>query len=81
MHGDWYYPNGHRVEFNPAASTTFRANRGPSVNMTNHSEDGSVRLFRRYSSPPGRGRFCCELPSAADPSVNQTLYANIGEFV
>ena len=38
---------------------------------------GSVRLYRRYSSPPGRGSFCYKLPSAADPSINQTLCANI----
>ena len=41
---------------------------------------GSVRLFRRFGLPPGRGRFRCELPNAADQNVNQTLYANIGEI-
>ena len=38
---------------------------------------GSVRLYRQWS-PAERGRFRCELPSAADLS-NQILYVNIGE--
>ena len=82
VHGDWYYPDGTRVEFNPTASSTFRANRGPNVEMNGQIQFyGSVRLFRQYGNPPGRGRFYCELPSAADPSVNQTLYANIGNLL
>ena len=80
VRGDWYYPDGRRVEFNPVASVTFRANRGPNRVIDNRQFYGSVRLFHRWSNPPGRGRFRCELPSAANPSVNQTLYANIGEF-
>ena len=83
VRGDWYYPDGRRVEFSPVNSLTFRANRGPNeVNVTSGRRFyGSVRLFRRYSSPPERGHFSCELPSAADPNVNQTLYANISEFL
>ena len=42
--------------------------------------NGSVRLFHRFSAVPERGRFRCELPSAANPSVNQILYVNICEF-
>ena len=82
VHGDWYYPDGHRVEFNPAASSsaTFRANRGPNEEINVRNFSGSVRLFRHYSNPPGRGCFHCELPSTANLSVNQTLYANISEF-
>ena len=34
----------------------------------------------RWSYPSGRGRFRCELPSAANPNIIQTLYANIGEL-
>ena len=78
VRGDWYYPNGTRVELDPAASITFRANRGASEGL---KFNGSVRLFRRYGQPPGRGRFYCELPSAANPNVNQTLYANISEIL
>ena len=79
VRGDWYYPNGTRVEFDPRTPVTFWANRGPSEEM-NRQVYGSVRLFRRYGLPPGRGRFRCELPNAADPTVNQTLYAIIGEI-
>ena len=80
VRGDWYYPDGRMVTFNPSASETFRSNRGPNEVINGRQFYGSVRLFRRYSRPPERGRFRCELPSAADPSVNQTLYANIGEL-
>ena len=78
VRGDWYYPDGRRVELNPAATVTFRANRGPYEETNGQTHYGSVRLFRRYGSPPGRGRFRCELPSAAH--VYETLYVNIGEF-
>ena len=82
VHGDWYYPNGSRVKNDPKASVTFRANRGPNE-VINGSQQfyGSVRLFRRYGMPPERGHFRCELPSKANPSVNQTLYAKIGEIL
>ena len=58
------YPNGTRVEFNPTIPITFRANRGPSVEMNRHTQIyGSVHLFCRFASlPPGRGHFHCELP-------------------
>ena len=79
VHGDWYYPDGSRVEFNTATRITFRRNRGPNEIRNDRHFYGSVRLFRRFSRPPG-GRFRCELPSATNPSINQTLYANIGEF-
>ena len=59
----------------------FQANRGPNEIINGRQFYGSVRLFRHYSRPPGRGRFQCELPSAADPNANQILYANIGRFV
>ena len=80
VHGDWYYPDGSRVKFNIESHTTFRANRGPNEVINGRQFYGSVCLYRRYGRPPGRGRFRCELPSAADPSVNQILHANIGEF-
>ena len=79
MRGDWYYPNGSRVLFdgNPQ-NLVFRRNRGPNEIRNGRRFYGSVRLWRRFG-PPERGGFRCELPSAADPSVNQTLYANIGK--
>ena len=79
VRGDWYYPDGNVVLFDEG-STTFRRNRGPNEVVNGQQLYGSVRLFRRYSQPPGRGRFRCELPNAADPNVNKTLYANIGEL-
>jgi hypothetical protein len=80
-HGNWYFPDGHRVgEFAANSVTRFLVNRGPNEVITGQQFYGSVRLFRRYSAVPGRGRFRCELPNAANSSVNQILYANICEF-
>ena len=78
--GNWYYPNGSTVQFDAGNVATLLANRGQNVVINGRQFYGSVRLFRRYGRPPGRGRFHCELPSAADPSTNQILYANICEF-
>ena len=72
VRGDWYYPDGRRV--GSTSGNGFLANRGPNDQQTN----GSVCLFRRYSGPPERGRFRCELPNAA--GVNQILYINIREL-
>ena len=79
QHGDWYFPDGSRVgEF---GFEQFLVNRGPNEVINGEQFNGSVRLFRRFSSAPGRGRFRCELPNAADPSINQTLYVNICELI
>ena len=84
LNGDWYYPDGHRIpDVDPEYRVrTFRTNRGDFEMLDNGQQiiNGSVRLFRRFS-PPERGRFRCELPSAANPIVNQTLYVNICEFI
>ena len=72
MLGNWYLPNGNVVT--NTGSPAFRSNRGAATT----GQLGSVRIFRRYNPPTPRGRFRCELPSAADSSIN--LYANIGEF-
>ena len=81
VRGDWYYPDGSKVQFETNQYSTFRRNRDPnqviSLNGTRLHVYGSVRLFRRYH-PTERGRFRCELPSSANPRINQTLYANIG---
>ena len=80
VHGDWYYPDGRRVQLDADSLTAaFRRNRGPNEVKNGRQFYGSVRLFRRFS-PTQRGHFHCELPSAANPSVNQILYANIGEL-
>ena len=76
VRGDWYFPDGTTVG-SVGGNSLFLANRG----ANDGTNQGSVRLFRRYASPPGRGRFRCELPSAANPSVNQIIYVNICEFV
>ena len=80
VRGDWYFPDGRRVEFSSGGSR-FLANRGLNEVVNGQQFYGSVRLYRRYSSAPERGHFRCELPSAADPNVNQTLYVNICEFI
>ena len=80
VRGDWYLPDGRRIEDTlNGFGAIFRINRGPNEVINGRRFNGSVRLFRRYSSPRGRGQFRCELPSAADPNVNQTLYVNIGK--
>ena len=81
VRGDWYLPNGNRVIFETGGNSAFRSNRGPNELRNGRQFNGSVRLYRRYSSPPGRGRFRCELPNADNSSVNQTLYAIICEFI
>ena len=79
-HGDWYLPNGSRVGLNDGFSAEFQANRGPNEVLSNGTQIyGSVRLYRRFS-PTQRGLFRCELPSGANPDVDQTLYVNICEF-
>ena len=79
VRGDWYFPDGTTVEFGSGAQ--FLVNRGPNEVINGEHFNGSVRLFRRFSAVPERGRFRCELPNAANPSVNQVLYVNICEFI
>ena len=84
-HGEWKYPNGTVIEFD-AVGATFRRNRvslnggyymyyGPGDQIVY----GAVHLWRR-GIPPERGRFRCEIPNAANPTVNQTLYVHICKF-
>ena len=77
VRGDWYYPDGSRIE---DSGNGFLVNRGPNEVIDGEQFYGSVRLFRRFSGAPERGRFRCELPNAANPFVNQILYVNICEF-
>ena len=79
--GVWHYPNGSVVQNPPPGHgyRTFMTNRGQNEIRDGRQFHGSVRLWRRYT-PRERGRFHCKLPSAADPTVNQTLYVNIGEL-
>ena len=79
VHGDWYFQGGNRIVF--GGNNGFQANRAANEVINNRQFNGSVRLWRRLSNTLGRGRFRCELPNAANPSVNQTLYVNICEFI
>ena len=79
--GTWYYPDGRVVELDNGGNSEFQANRGPNQVINERQFYGSVRLWRRYSRPPERGRFRCELPSAANSMDSQVVYANIGRFV
>ena len=79
VRGDWYYPDGSVVLLD-ALGITFLSNRGPNEVINGRQFYGSVRLFRRWSNPPGRGRFRCELLSAAGPNATQILYATICEL-
>lgn len=79
--GDWYFSSGQVVDSSTRGGRRrFLKNRGPNEIINGRQFSGSVRLFRRWSNPPGKGRFRCELPSASDPSINQILYANVGEL-
>ena len=83
VRGDWYYPDGSVVPLVTGISVwenTFLKNRGPNEVINGQQFYGSVRLFFRWSGPPGKGRFRCELPSADNPNVNQILYANVGKL-
>ena len=80
--GNWYFPDGTVVlDSNSDFGSRFQVNRGPNEEINVQTVYGSVRLFHRFSEVLGRGRFYCELPSAANPSVNQILYVNICDFI
>ena len=64
--GEWYYPNGTALDYDPGGAT-FRRNRG----LMN------IRLWRRHT-PTERGRFRCEVPNAQN--VTQIVYVNICEL-
>jgi hypothetical protein len=81
VRGDWYYSDGRAVAADAGRwDRTFLKTRGANEILNGQQFYGSVRLFYRWSNPPGKGRFRCELPSASDPSVNQFLYADVGEL-
>ena len=60
QHGNWYFPDGTRVGFGNGIQ--FLVNKGPNEVIMGQQFNGSVRLFRRISGVPERGRFRCELP-------------------
>ena len=80
VRGDWYLPNLSGVG-SGGGSTEYRVNRGAYEETSGQTVYGSVRLYRRYSFASERGRFCCELPSAANLNSYQILCANICEFI
>ena len=83
VRGDWYYPDGSTVPSGNInhGGNAFLRNRGPNEVRSGRQFYGSVRLFRRFSAIPERGRFRCELPSAAAPNTDLTIHVNICEFV
>ena len=64
--GEWYYPNGTRVETMGRSDDEFYRDRGTQV----------VRLNHRPGSFTERGLFRCEVPDASN--INQRIYMNIG---
>ena len=75
-HGNWHFPNGSRVvdiDDSDPGSTRFLVNRGPNEVINDQQFNGSVRLFRRFSAIPERGRFRCELSNAADFPIYEYL--------
>ena len=72
LNGQWYYPNGTRVQAGSGdLSALFVTNRSPGV----------VRLYRNNGSviPPERGRFYCRVPNMA--GIVKTVYVNICKSV
>ena len=78
--GNWFFPGGTNVE-SASGAARFMVNRGPNEVIHGQQFNGSVRLFRSFSAVTGRGRFYCELPSAANPSTDLTIYVNICELI
>ena len=72
--GNWYFPDGNVVGNTGGG---YRSNRGDNEAVGGRQFNGSVRLYRYFSSPI-RGRFRCVLPNA--DNVNQTLYAYVGKI-
>ena len=57
--GEWIYPNGDHVDSTGSGDDIYR-NRDTSV----------VRLNRRNGATGPTGRYCCEVPSVADPNAS-----------
>ena len=82
VHGDWYYPDGQTAV--PSSGPNNIIIDGPPSFLTEvqmKSEMGGSFMaqfaFFGWSGLPERGRFRCELPSAADPSVTKILYGEL----
>ena len=68
--GEWYFPNGAKVQGQVNSPTTFYRNRG--------YDDGTVNLNRLNTNVTmPTGLFCCVVPDAT--TIYQTLCAYIGE--
>ena len=77
IHGDWYYPDGRIVQY-AVWGSTFRRNRGPNE-VGNGRQFKLVAQFASIVDTVGRQKeaVSAELPSVADPNINQILYKYI----
>ena len=73
VQGDWYYSDGCTVPTGdlsrPNLSGAFQRNRGQHEVNDGRQFYGSVCLFCRWSNPPERGRFHCEIPVLLIPML------------
>ena len=67
--GEWYLPNGELVQ-GANSTTAFYRSRG---------DNGDVSLNRPSEVVSPTGKFCCQVPNAAD--INQTLCVIIGRII
>ena len=70
FHGEWFYPNGSKVEGNGLTE-------GKYFFFRTRDMVGNVNLFRRNTQVQSPfGSYCCEIPNIR--GVNQTLCVNLG---
>ena len=64
--GDWYFPNGTRLQFN-----------SPGLVFYENREAQRVDLRRRNNANSPVGIYRCGIPTSADPSVRATVYVGL----
>ena len=78
VRGDWYYPDGNIVPVDSSYwISTFRQNRGPNEFVNGRQFYGSVRLFRWWSGPRGRGRFYQVLLILISPTSSMQILVSL----
>ena len=68
--GQWYYPNGTQVRTNNTGDGFYR----------NRGSNGQVFLRRRSDITSPTGTYCCQVPTAASGSNDETFCAFLSEL-
>ena len=69
--GQWYYPNGTQVPIDGTGYGFYR----------NRESNGQVFLRRRSDTISPTGTYCCQVPTAASGSNDETFCAFLSEFI